>query len=141
MIVINDLNTVFSSATIYHFQPDQSSSLIEFPIPYVQLKASQKQYILVPIHVYRYSNSSIRKQFLQRSTSRLAIPPLQKDIDGLLFALQNTVTEISDQSGTFFDIIQNVWSFAVVCFTIILAKITKYINLRQKQKLIGQELT
>jgi hypothetical protein len=30
------------------------------------------------------------------------------------------------------DIVQNVWSLAIVCFTMMLMKITKYINMRQK---------
>ena len=37
-------------------------------------------------------------------------------------------------SNTFYDVVQNVWSFALVCFTVLVMKITKYINLQQKQQ-------
>jgi len=41
----------------------------------------------------------------------------------------NIITE--DQ--TIFDFVQTLWSFSIVCFTVILIKITKYINIKSKE--------
>jgi hypothetical protein len=36
-------------------------------------------------------------------------------------------------------VVQNVWGFATICFTMLLMKLTKYINLRQKEKAVSPE--
>ena len=53
---------------------------------------------------------------------------------GINVVLSDTQTIIDYTNNTFFDIIQNIWGFAIICFTILLMKLTKYINLRQKEK-------
>ena len=35
--------------------------------------------------------------------------------------------------------LQNVWGFAIICFTVLLMKLTKYINIRQKDKNVSPE--
>ena len=41
--------------------------------------------------------------------------------------------------STFFDVIQNIWGFGMICFTVLLKKFTKYINIRQKDRALTPE--
>ena len=58
---------------------------------------------------------------------------------GINIVLNYSQTTIQSNVNTFFDIIQNIWSFAIICFTILLMKVTKYVNLRQKDRKLSQE--
>lgn len=35
--------------------------------------------------------------------------------------------------------IQNFWGFAIICFTVLLMKLTKFINIRQKDRNVSPE--
>lgn len=62
-----------------------------------------------------------------------------RNLNGIVFMLSNTQTTIQAKVNTFFDILQNIWGFAIVCFTVLLRKFTKYINIRQKDKNLTTE--
>lgn len=41
---------------------------------------------------------------------------------------------IEEQTITFFDAVETIWTFTIICFTVIVMKLTKYVNLREKQE-------
>jgi hypothetical protein len=53
--------------------------------------------------------------------------------------MTSSETIIETSTSSIFDVVQNIWGFAIICFTVILMKATKYINLRQKQKTVSPE--
>jgi hypothetical protein len=52
---------------------------------------------------------------------------------GLLVNLQPALNVITESSTSLFDVLQTVWGLGTVCFTVLLLKVTKYINVHQKQ--------
>lgn len=58
---------------------------------------------------------------------------------GMNIRLASTTSTINETQTTFFDTLQSVWGFATVCFAVLLVKLTKYINLRAKEKAVSPE--
>ena len=46
---------------------------------------------------------------------------------------------IEESTENFFDFLENVWGFAVICFSVVLMKATKYINRGQKSRRVASE--
>lgn len=55
-----------------------------------------------------------------------------KPITGYFMKISEHLAVVETNVNTIFDVMQNVWSLATVCFAVMLTKISKYINLRQK---------
>jgi hypothetical protein len=51
---------------------------------------------------------------------------------GINIVLKHAITVITETEVTLFDVLQNVWGLAIICFTVILFKIAKYINVFRK---------
>jgi hypothetical protein len=58
---------------------------------------------------------------------------------GLLLQLSNEMMVIQIEESNIFDLVESVWGFAIIWFSIVLFKLTKYLNLHQKQKAISAE--
>lgn len=69
-----------------------------------------------------------------RISPRLYQPSAIVNTVGIVIKLSSEVTNIQETNPSFFNAVSNVWTFTVVCFTIIVMKLTKYINLQQKQE-------
>lgn len=69
-------------------------------------------------------------QFLPNSEQKSNV--FTKGLRGVTIELLTDVSNINVQEGSIFDIVQNIWSFSMVVFTILVVKLTKYINLKQK---------
>lgn len=41
---------------------------------------------------------------------------------------------IQEETSDIFEAVENIWTFTIVCFTIIVMKLTKYVNLSEKQQ-------
>ena len=55
---------------------------------------------------------------------------------GLYISLQPKKQLITLSHPSLFDLVQNIWSLGSICFTVILLKIARYINLRHKQQVV-----
>ena len=55
-------------------------------------------------------------------------------IKGTTIELLPEVASITLTKGTLFDVMQSVWSFSVLVFTVLVLKLTKYINLKHKEQ-------
>lgn len=72
----------------------------------------------------------VLSQFLPNSE-----PKMNYFVDGLRGATIELLTDVGNidvKQGSIFDVVQSVWSFSIVVFTIVVVKLTKYINLKQK---------
>ena len=56
------------------------------------------------------------------------------NITGTIFKLSDVKINIEEVTADFFSGIENVWTFTVICFTVIVMKFTKYVNLKEKQR-------
>ena len=56
---------------------------------------------------------------------------------GMNICLSNVETVVQSSATSIFTMVQNVWGFATVCFAVLLVKLTKYINLRQKERSVS----
>lgn len=44
---------------------------------------------------------------------------------------------VESDSSSIFDVVQNVWSLAMVCFVVLLAKVSRHINIRGMEERVG----
>ena len=51
-------------------------------------------------------------------------------MNGLLLKPTEYVMNIQESTSDFFTAVENVWTFTIICFTVIVMKLTKYVNLR-----------
>jgi hypothetical protein len=56
-----------------------------------------------------------------------------------LITLSPEMVIIEESTENFFDFLENVWGFAVICFSVVLMKATKYINRGQKSRRVASE--
>lgn len=71
----------------------------------------------------------------------MVVNTLSKGFAGTIIQLEPQMIRIKKVQGSFFDMIQNVWGFALLCFGVLLMKATKYINLREKTQKLSAERT
>lgn len=60
---------------------------------------------------------------------------------GTIISLSSIINVISKEETTFFDFLENVWSFAMICFGLLLAKASKYCNIQKKNSELSTEKT
>lgn len=74
-------------------------------------------------------------------------PFLQKDNamtdgkTGINIVLRSELTVITETEVGLLDVLQNVWGLATICFTVILFKIAKYINMFHKESKMTPQRT
>ena len=54
---------------------------------------------------------------------------MSPNIHGVVFPIEHGLISVEAESLSVVDVVQNLWSLAMVCFSVILMKVTKYINL------------
>ena len=55
-----------------------------------------------------------------------------KKVKGVVITLGHKQTVLEVEKGSFFDMVENLWTFAIICFSFLLIKLTKYVNLKAK---------
>jgi hypothetical protein len=63
------------------------------------------------------------------------------EFSGTIISLSSIINTISKDEVTFFDFLENVWSFAMICFGLLLAKASKYCNIQKKNSELSTEKT
>ena len=56
-------------------------------------------------------------------------------------SVSSIINLVSKDKTTFFDFLENVWSFATICFGLLLAKASKYCNIQKKNNELSTEKT
>ena len=64
-----------------------------------------------------------------------------QEFGGTIIKLKPVINVISKEETTFFDFLENVWSFAMICFGLLLAKASKYCNIQKKNSELSTEKT
>ena len=59
------------------------------------------------------------------------------DLVGMNIFLSSQRTVIETVSTSLFDLLQNLWSLMIICFTVMLAKAARYVNARLMEERMG----
>ena len=59
------------------------------------------------------------------------------DLVGVNIFLSSQKTVIETASTSLFDLLQNLWSLMIICFTVMLAKAARYFNARLMEERMG----
>lgn len=96
------------------------------------------EYTLLPMQLVYFSNSTLVGSYAQYllPTAPFLSNVLTNNTQGVVLYL-SSYQQIITTYGSVFDVVQNIWSFAIICFSVLLFKITKYINLREKEKVLS----
>lgn len=95
--------------------------------------SSDLKYTELPLMVVEISSPSISTQNYQLLPSETNSNLINKQY-GNFIRLNDYDLYITEETTSFFDGVQNVWTFTIICFTVIVMKLTKYINLKHKQQ-------
>jgi hypothetical protein len=98
-------------------------------------------YYNLPITKVRINSLTSSTETFQPGSKRMKSNAIINNLAGTILRLTDSVINIEEAQGSFFDAIENVWTFTIVCFTIVVMKLTKYINLQQKQQNRSPEKT
>ena len=97
----------------------------------------------VNIRKLSFDNGTLRKQEPQfmPANAEPETDILSVDVSGMVWKVQGGVLTVSADQPGWAATVQNVWSLATVCFSVVLFKVTKYINLRKKQQTLSPQLS
>jgi hypothetical protein len=109
-------------------------------IAYKDVYSYTKTYYEVPLTLVEIEDSD-SQQTTYQLRSAIPKPNLFNNLTGYLFGPALSKSTIQSSTADFFDAVQNVWTFTVICFTVIVLKLTKYVNLREKQTCRSAEKT
>lgn len=128
----------FNVRNIMVYQQSSISKGKQF-LPYIKstdffLQDYSQTYQEIPIKKSTFKNSTSEASYGQYLTmSQPLTTKMKTKSRGLLFKLMPNQRLITITETTFFDIVQNIWSFTTIFVSLVLIKLTKHINLRQKE--------
>jgi uncharacterized protein YqgV (UPF0045/DUF77 family) len=87
------------------------------------------------------SNDKVQNDPLIQFTLLKQIESYICPLSGINMVLAPSQTSIEISTTSVMDIVQNVWSMAIICFTVLLAKLAKYINRSVMERRVGRPLS
>jgi hypothetical protein len=99
----------------------------------IPLQSGGMSYNELPLMVVEISSPSLTTQNYQLLPSEAHSNLINKQNSNFVI-LNEYDLYITEETTSFFDGVENVWTFTIICFTIIVMKLTKYINLKHKQE-------
>ena len=96
--------------------------------------ASDSFYYELPVTLVKVENGNEEHQSYQFKTLSKKGNTFSNQKVGIIVKLSPQQLNIEEETSDIFTAIENVWTFTVICFTVIVMKLTKYINLEEKQQ-------
>lgn len=129
----------YNALTVFHFNRQLKDQNFINTVSQVQFWLTPTtQYFEVSLQAFQ-SQQNKTVQIL--ANSDILYNAYAQQFGGTIFKLKSVISMIQKSQNNFFDLLENVWSFATICFGLLLAKASKYCNIHKKNNEISTEKT
>jgi hypothetical protein len=140
-LYINNINFQLMDLAVFHISPPSIDSAYS---PIDNFVIISPTIYFQPVLYYQSEVSVTTIQRPDQTATYIQLAPLRtasnqlSSLTGINLVLgKNTIVEVT--SNSLFDVAQGIWGLGIICFTVVLFKLTKYINMRAKDQGLGTE--